>query len=60
MQKVERPTNQSYYITFPSAVAQALNIEKGEAFEWEVENKNLMLLKRVGAKKPFKSKKQQS
>ena len=32
IQKVERPTNQSFYVNLPSAVAQAMNIEKGEKF----------------------------
>jgi len=54
IQKVERPTNQSFYVNLPSALAQALNIEKGEEFEWIVENKNLLLLQRV---KQLKSKK---
>ncbi len=54
IQKVERPTNQSFYVNLPSALAQALNIEKGEEFEWIVENKNLLLLQRV---KRLKSKK---
>jgi len=56
MQKVERPTNQSFYINFPSALAQCLNIEKGETFEWLVENKNLLLLKRVKQKPLHKQK----
>ena len=47
IQKVERPTNQSYYANIPTAVAQAMNIEKGEDFEWLIENKNLLLLKRI-------------
>lgn len=47
MQKVERPTNQSFYINFPSALAQAMEVKKGEEFEWVVENKNLCLLKRI-------------
>ncbi len=46
IQKVERPTNQSYYANIPSALAQAMGIDKGEEFEWEIENKNLLLLKR--------------
>ena len=53
IQKVERPTNQSFYVNLPSALAQALNIEKGEEFEWIIENKNLLLLQRV---KQLKSK----
>ena len=47
IQKVERPTNQSFYVNLPSALAQAMNIEKGEQFEWIIENKNLLLLQRV-------------
>ena len=46
IQKVERPTNRSYYLNLPAAVAEALEIEKGEVFEWTVENKNLLLLSR--------------
>lgn len=56
MQKVERPTNQSFYLNFPSALAQCLDIVKGEVFEWVVENKNLILLQRVKPKKYYKSK----
>ena len=51
MQKVDRPTNQSFYINFPSALAQALDIKKGECFEWLVESKNLIVLKRGKEKK---------
>jgi antitoxin component of MazEF toxin-antitoxin module len=47
IQKVERPTNQSYYANIPTALAQAMGIEKGEEFEWEIENKNLLLFKRA-------------
>ena len=47
LQKVERPTNQSYFLSFPSALAQAMDIEKGEEFEWSAETKNMFLLKRV-------------
>jgi antitoxin component of MazEF toxin-antitoxin module len=54
IQQVVRPTNQSFYVNLPSALAQAMNVEKGEQFEWIIENKNLLLLKRV---KKVKSKK---
>lgn len=56
MQKVERPTNQSFYLNFPSALAQALDIQKGECLEWEVETKNLILLKRLKQKSLIKLK----
>ena len=51
IQKVERPTNQTFYANLPTALAQAIGIEKGEEFEWIIEDKNLLLLKRV---KPLK------
>jgi antitoxin component of MazEF toxin-antitoxin module len=57
MQKVERPTNQSFYLNFPSALAQSLNIVKGESFEWLVENKNLIVLRRIDQKAPIRLRK---
>mgnify|MGYP001612799004 CR=1 FL=1 len=55
IQKVERPTNRSYYVNLPSALAQALHIQKGEVFEWLVEDKNLLLLRRSIKAKPFRA-----
>ncbi len=51
IQKVDRPTNQSFYVNLPTALAQAIEVEKGEEFEWILEDKNLLVLKRV---KPVK------
>jgi len=47
MQKVERPTNKSFYINFPAAIADSVNIEKGETFEWLIEDRNTFVLKRI-------------
>lgn len=47
IQKVERPTNRSFYLNLPVAVAEALNISKGEEFEWSIEDRNTLLLKRL-------------
>ncbi len=47
IQKVERPTNRSYYVNLPSALAQVMEIKKGEEFEWILEDKNLILLQRI-------------
>lgn len=57
IQRVDRPTNQSFYVIMPSALAQAFELDKGEEFEWIVEDKNLLLLRRVTEKKKFVSKK---
>jgi antitoxin component of MazEF toxin-antitoxin module len=47
IQKVQRPTNKSFYVNMPAAIAEALSIEKGEEFEWTIEDKNTLVLKRV-------------
>ena len=57
VQKVERPTNKSFYVNFPAALAQAAGIEKGEEMEWSVEDRNCFVLKRVKASKSLLSKK---
>lgn len=50
IQKVNRPTNRSYYVNFPVALAESIDVAKGEEFEWLVEDKNTLVLKR---KKPL-------
>lgn len=51
IQKVQRPTNKSYYVNMPAAIAESIGLEKGEEMEWEIEDKNLLVLKRVKPKK---------
>ena len=51
IQKVQRPTNKSYYVNMPAAIAEAIGLEKGEEMEWEIEDKNLLVLKRIQLKK---------
>ncbi len=50
IQKVERPTNKSYYVNFPVTLAEALGVVKGEDFEWTVEDKNTVVLTRAKAR----------
>ena len=52
LQKVERPTNRSYYVNFPVALAEAMGLEKGENFEWVIEDKNTLLFQRTKPHKP--------
>ena len=52
IQKVERPTNRSYYLNVPVALAEAIAIRKGEVFEWYVENLNTLVLRRLKPRKP--------
>jgi hypothetical protein len=52
IQKVERPTNRSYYVNFPVALAEALGMTKGEEFVWMVEDKNTLIFKRKKSRLP--------
>ncbi len=52
LQKVERPTNRSYYVNFPVALAEAMNMTKGEEFIWIVEDKNTLIFKRKKPRTP--------
>ncbi len=47
IQRVDRKTTKSFYINFPAAIAEALKMEKGEEYEWEIEDKNTLVFKRV-------------
>jgi len=47
VQKVERPTNRSYYVNLPVVLAEAINLQKGERWEWSMEDKNTLVLSRV-------------
>ena len=49
IQKIERATNKTYYVNFPTAFADAVNLEKGEEMEWFIEGRNCFVLKRVNA-----------
>ena len=52
VQKVDRPTNRSFYLNLPAVLAEALDIQKGESLQWSVEDKNTLILSRVRPKKP--------
>lgn len=56
VQKVQRPTNRSYYVNFPVALAEAMDLQKGENFEWVIEDKNTLLFQRLKPLKPRKIK----
>jgi len=51
LQKVNRPTNRSYYVNLPVPVAEAIEAEKGETFEWVIEDKNTLVLRRQKPRK---------
>jgi hypothetical protein len=45
------PTNRSFYVNLPAALAEAVQLEKGEELEWFIEDKNTLILRR---RKPAK------
>lgn len=57
VQKVDRPSNRSFYVNFPAPIADAVNMQKGEELEWIVEDRNTFIVKRVKPAKSFLKKK---
>ena len=55
VQKVTRPTNKSFYVNLPSALAEAINVEKGEEFEWFIDDRNTLILKRINPIESFRN-----
>jgi antitoxin component of MazEF toxin-antitoxin module len=51
VQQITRKNSKQFYISFPQALARAMGFEKGEQVEWEVKDKNTLILKRVTKKR---------
>jgi hypothetical protein len=47
IQLIKRTKSEQWYINFPSAVAQAMEFDRGEIVEWIIESKNKLVLKRT-------------
>jgi antitoxin component of MazEF toxin-antitoxin module len=46
IQLIKRSKSEQWYINFPSALAQAMDFERGEIVEWTIETKNKLILTR--------------
>jgi len=46
VQLIRRKQSEQWYINFPSAVAQAMEFDKGEVVEWIIEDKANLVLHR--------------
>jgi hypothetical protein len=53
IQRVDRPTNRSFYLNFPSPIADAVELQKGEELEWFVEDRNTFVVRRIKTHKSF-------
>ena len=51
VQQITRKNSKQFYISFPQALARAMGFEKGEQVEWEVKDRNTLILKRVAKKR---------
>lgn len=47
IQLIKRQKSEQYYVNFPSAVAQAMEFNKGDEVEWVVKSKDALTLIRV-------------
>ena len=53
VQKIQRKSQKTYYINLPAAIAEALEIEKGEVLEWYIEDRNTLVLQRRKPREPW-------
>ena len=49
VQRIRRKNSEQWYINFPSAIAQAMEFERGEVVEWIIEDKEQLVLRRLNA-----------
>lgn len=47
IQLIKRKESEQWYVNFPTQVAQVMEFEKGEDFEWVLVDKNTMKLRRI-------------
>jgi bifunctional DNA-binding transcriptional regulator/antitoxin component of YhaV-PrlF toxin-antitoxin module len=52
VQKITREKQNTYYVNLPAAIAESLEIEKGEVLNWYIEDRNTLILQREKPVKP--------
>jgi len=55
LQKVERPTNRSYYVNLPVVIAETLSFNKGDTLEWNIKDNTTLLLHKISSGKTVES-----
>ena len=61
VQLIQREASEQWYINFPSAIAQAMEFDKGEVVEWIIEDKaNLILHRKHVPPSPVRLKKKKA
>lgn len=46
IQLIKRKKSKQWYVNFPSVIAQAMEFERGEKFQWIIEDKDSLVLRR--------------
>lgn len=46
VQLIERKASEQWYVNFPSALAHALELQKGEQVQWTIHDKGHLILSR--------------
>jgi hypothetical protein len=47
VQLIKRKSSEQWYINFPSAIAHAMEFEKGEIVEWLIEDRAQLVMRRT-------------
>lgn len=47
VQLINRKNSEQWYINFPSAIAHALDFQRGEIVEWFIEDRGQLVLRRI-------------
>ena len=50
LQKISRPTNNTFQVSIPIVLVETMELEKGERLEWLIEDKNTLVLRRSNLK----------
>ena len=57
VQLIQRQASQQWYIAFPAALARGLGLQKGETIEWNIQDRQTLLLRRAAAPAAVEAKK---
>jgi len=60
VQLINRKSSQQWYINFPAALAEAMDFKRGEVVEWEVADRQTLVLKREGVSPVIELKKKRT
>ncbi len=57
VQLIQRQASQQWYVAFPAALARSLGLQKGETIEWNIQDRQTLLLQRAPDPAPEAKKK---